>query len=577
VSQGKLTETTSYYLDKKAREKERRKEARQHQQQTVTETDERPVITLPQQADQYDLESYARTVWKNLSTRNKPERVFLRGRVPTRIESLLIPGSELPVPVLQPLDVNQIRYECAQYLRWQKHVTTQNDTFDVAAQPPKPLMEAMLATPVERIPLSQLTRIVHAPVVGPTGIVETSPGYHPSTGVYLLGDVIIKSVPDNPTATQIRQALNTLLEPLQDFAFVADQDRAHALALMLLPFMRDCINGQTPLHLVEKPTPGTGGTLLLNVCLTPSLGRRFGKLTAPRTDEEWSKLITATLRNGPAAVVIDNVRNLQSPSLASALTTDIWDGRKLGKSEKLNLPNRAVWAASGNNVRLHNEVARRVVRIYMDTGMETPHVGREYRIPDLNGWLDEHRGSLIHAALVLIRAWFAAGCPQGKKVLGMYESWSRAMGGLMDIIGMPGFLATVEEPDLEGDIEREAMRWFVLEWYKEHQEKNVLAKDLAPWALKNGSPLAEYILTTRERPFSSVEGVALLGLELRTMRNRVYTFQLENRSVSLAVTRAKALKHGTALWSLRYTENKVKLKYASFDPTNFGDDEEDAA
>ena len=52
-----------------------------------------------------------------------------------------------------------------------------------------------------------------------------------------------------------------LTELMGDFPFVSDAERAHALGLGLLPFLRDLISGPTPLHLIEKPSPGTGAGL----------------------------------------------------------------------------------------------------------------------------------------------------------------------------------------------------------------------------------------------------------------------------------------------------------------------------
>lgn len=39
-------------------------------------------------------------------------------------------------------------------------------------------------------------------------------------------------------------------------------ERAHALAAMLLPFVRPCVQGPTPLHVIEGPVYGTGKSLL---------------------------------------------------------------------------------------------------------------------------------------------------------------------------------------------------------------------------------------------------------------------------------------------------------------------------
>jgi len=43
-------------------------------------------------------------------------------------------------------------------------------------------------------------------------------------------------------------------ELLVDFPFVKESDRAHAVAAILLPFLRRMIGGLAPIHLIEAPT-----------------------------------------------------------------------------------------------------------------------------------------------------------------------------------------------------------------------------------------------------------------------------------------------------------------------------------
>lgn len=44
---------------------------------------------------------------------------------------------------------------------------------------------------------------------------------------------------------------------------------------MLNPFVRDLIDGPTPLHLIEAPVAGTGKGLLASIAMLPALpGRR---------------------------------------------------------------------------------------------------------------------------------------------------------------------------------------------------------------------------------------------------------------------------------------------------------------
>ena len=118
---------------------------------------------------------------------------------------------------------------------------------------------------------------------------------------------------------------------------------AHAVALLLLGFLRSMIDGPTPLHLIEKPTPGTGATLMVDAIATILTGAGASVMTEGRDDEEWRKRVTAKLRQIPSIVLIDNLRHkLDSSAVAAALTAPFWEDRILGVSEMARLPIRCV-------------------------------------------------------------------------------------------------------------------------------------------------------------------------------------------------------------------------------------------
>jgi hypothetical protein len=57
--------------------------------------------------------------------------------------------------------------------------------------------------------------------------------------------------------------------------------------LLLLGFLRAMNDGPTPLHMIEKPTPGTGATLLVDAVATIQTGSGAAVTTEGRDDEEW--------------------------------------------------------------------------------------------------------------------------------------------------------------------------------------------------------------------------------------------------------------------------------------------------
>ena len=198
------------------------------------------------------------------------------------------------------------------------------------------------------------------------------------------------------------------------------------MALLLLGFLRAMVDGPTPLHLIEKPTPGTGATLMVDAIATILTGAGASVMTEGRDDEEWRKRVTAKLRQIPSIVLIDNLRHkLDSSAVAAALTAPFWEDRILGVSEMARLPIRCLWIATGNNPEFSNEMARRLVRIRLDAHVERPWQRAGFRHPDLMTWVRANRARLVAACLTLCQAWIAAGRPRGTRTIGSYENWAQ--------------------------------------------------------------------------------------------------------------------------------------------------------
>ena len=243
--------------------------------------------------------------------------------------------------------------------------------------------------------------------------------------------------------------------------------------------MRSLIEGSTPLHLFEAPTPGTGKGLLADVVAIPSTGRRAATLTEAGNEGEWRKRITAQLRNGRAITLIDNIHaRLDSAALSAALTSPMWTDRLLGVSEIVAYPVRTTWIATGNNVALSREIARRTVRCRMDAQMDHPEdrSGFQHALPD---WAFEHRADLVWACLVLVQNWLAKGRPAWSGTpLGSLESWCRTLGGIFEAAGLRGFLDNLEHFREASD--EESMMWsaFLERWWDAFSDREVIGTDL---------------------------------------------------------------------------------------------------
>ena len=375
----------------------------------------------------------------------------------------------------ESMSLDALRERLARAARWEKSRRSLHSVETIAVSPPMDVVRTVAASP--RWPFPAIEAVIEAPTFSREGYLVSEPGYHAASRLYYRHDqrLEIGPVPECPSRIEINWARDLLLgELLSDFPFADRPSQANALAALLLPFVRPMIDGPTPLHLIDAPTQGTGKTLLAQIAGFPALGRAANSQPEGRDDDEWRKRITSILREGPAFVLIDNLRRtLDSGALASALTARIWEDRILGASQIVRLPVTCCWLATGNNVVLSREFTRRTALIRLDARSDRPWLRSGFRHSPLLTWAGNHRGELIQAALILIRAWIAEGRPPGDQTLGMYESWAATMGGILGVADVPGFLGNLKSLDFSVDPGAAEWESFLQAWWDHYGEQPV--------------------------------------------------------------------------------------------------------
>ena len=489
--------------------------------QGTPKDDPRPEID----AGVLDLPAVTATAWKALLAANDPPSLFRQGGIITRIET----GDDYE-PITREITADRMRHVLARAALWVRIKRGDDGETRSVVLPPPHVVRDVLATP--NSPLPVLTRIVEAPTFAADGTLETEPGYHAASRSYYAPrpGLVITPVPDRPTVADLRRARGLICgELLGEFPFVGPSEVAHAVALHLLPFIRELIDGPTPLHLIEKPSPGTGASLLVDILIYPILGRSIAAMTEGRDEDEWRKRITAKLRSGAPVLLIDNLRRrLDSAAVSAAITSTRWEDRLLGVSETIWLPVRCAWVATGNNPALSNEMTRRTVRIRLDARLDRPWLRTGFRHSNLRDWVRQHRADLIWAALVMTRAWLVEGRPLGRRRLGMFESWAEVVGGILGVAGIDGFLGNLDAFYVASDAEQAAWHAFLAVWWNRFGEQVVGASDLIAIALETEpsleigeggersqrTKLGLMIAKARDRQYRLVTGVGSLQVRL---------------------------------------------------------------
>jgi cation transport regulator ChaC len=360
---------------------------------------------------------------------------------------------------------------------------TENEYVPKPASPPKEIAEAILALSPSKWPFKPLEGIVETPVIRPDGTVLQRPGYDELTKLYYAPHEEMQAcnVPESPTKKEAREALAVLQDIIAEFPYVDEPDFANLLALMLTPIIRPAIKRHVPLALIDAPKQGAGKGLLSDIVAIIATGDSAPIMPAPKNDEEWDKKITSILMTGATIITLDNLPSrLQSSMLDAVLTADYWVGRILGVSKMVKVPHRATWVATGNNIKVGGDLARRCYRIRIDPQISKPWNRAGFKYEDLATHVKEHRAEIITAILTLVRAWFIAGCHIDKTIpaLGTFTGWARMVGSILKFAGVNGFLGNLDK--LYDEMDEENAQWalFLQAWKDTFGDRAVFVKEL---------------------------------------------------------------------------------------------------
>ncbi|SNR48995.1 hypothetical protein SAMN06264365_102821 [Actinoplanes regularis] len=282
--------------------------------------------------------------------------------------------------------------------------------------------------------LRPLRGVVHSPVFRPNGTLLEEPGYDAATGLLHLPEpgLEIPRVAAEPTAAEVADAVKLVDEMVAGFPFVSDHFKANYLGYLLTPLLRAMCPPPYKLHAIEAHQPGSGKTLLANLARWIHGG--VFRAEMPDDDTELRKQITSILSvtTGPV-IVVDNVSGaLKSSTLAGLLTSDQWDDRPLGSTGWTRASNDRLWTITGNNLSIGGDLPRRTIRTAIDPGRPNPELRTGFAISDLESWVKERRGELLHALLTIVRSWVAAGRPmRAEKSSDGYARWVRTVNGIL--------------------------------------------------------------------------------------------------------------------------------------------------
>ena len=333
-----------------------------------------------------------------------------------------------------------------------------------AAWPDRETMAALLSSGDEFAPLERISR---APFIRPDGSVCAKQGYDPATGTMLItgnSGMDRLGIPDAPTRADAFRAAWYLLDEWlgpkpelerRGFPWRDEASRANMLALILTPFIRGLVP-LVPLAVISGLQMGSGKNLRADCVSLMLSGEAAPPLPwMPDDDEENAKKIHAAFRTGASLFCFDEAHVIGGSAITRAITASTYTDRILGVSKMAAYPNNVTWMALGNQVSTLSDMVRRVYYIELYPPEPDPYNLPEdvFSHPDIRGWTLASRPELVTAALTVIRAWYAAGCPASPRgsLMGSFETWDKMMSGILSWAGVSGFLGNLSERRAERD------------------------------------------------------------------------------------------------------------------------------
>jgi hypothetical protein len=286
----------------------------------------------------------------------------------------------------------------------------------------------------------RLEAVVTHPVLLPNGEILAANGFDRQSNllVRLPHDLAI-SVPDRPSRDDVAAAVANLSDLVADFHFETLAHRAAWFAGLLTPLAWFAFSGPSPLFLIDANVRAAGKGLLADMIGLIVTGRRFPVMAYTSDRAELRKRITTLAAEGDRLVLLDNLAGaIGNDILDAALTADHWKDRLLGGNKVYDGPLHVCWYATGNNVQLHADTARRACHCRIETADERPELREGFRYPDLRGHVRANRGQLLSSALLILRSWHVSGRPtHSLPAWGSFEGWSSVVREAVVSAGLP--------------------------------------------------------------------------------------------------------------------------------------------
>lgn len=477
------------------------------------------------------------------------ERIYQRADQLVRVVRRSVPSVRRyrrPAGVLglSRIDKDYLVTALTRIARWERYDKRADDWRRIDC--PDKVANALLAES-GKWSLPPLWSAISAPTLRPDGTVLQTPGYDESMAAwYDPCGVSYPAIEERPTQAQAERSLELLARVIKDFPFVDEWDRSVALAMMLTGLVRRSLPS-APLGAFTAPTMASGKTLLADIVAIMATGVPAPAMQYAETDEEAQKTALAVLAEGDPVVLIDNVaRPLQGDWLCSAITSEYYRGRVLGRTETVSVPTTTLFLATGNGLVIKGDLRTRALLCRLDPKMERPDE-RPLDADQLRANVMDFRPQLVAAGLTIMRWYVAAGLKPDDSVpkFGRFERWSDLVRAPLVALGCTDPCRSLRELE-QDDPERSELLRVLIAWWRLYQDVPQTVRTVVS-DVDAGQPGEDR--ESLRAALREVAGDRAGHLDVRRLGNWI-RHRAERKVTGYRFTKADHNRDGVVLWSV---------------------------
>jgi hypothetical protein len=355
-----------------------------------------------------------------------------------------------------------------------------------------------------------------------------------------------------------------LKQLLSGFCFASNADLANAVGMMLTGMlMSHHTETLHPLGLLDGNQPGVGKTMLARTLGMLLDGKDPQLINYTPNDEELSKRLLATLRDGnPSVVVIDNAKvragSVVSSSVleANSVAPEI-ALRILGVSRNYVRPNTVLWFLTMNDTKVSPDLVSRCVPIRF---RHEGDPGQRAFVVNPVEYARTYRSQILGELAGMVLRWIQEGSKLADRAHRL-RRWAEQIGGILEANGLPEFLTNLQQAANEFNTELDDLGALAEQCLKSGR----------CWFQKaSGSDNTELVLTKGAKPSrwrELLKNASLMEEELQAARgDRSAGLKITN-FLSKYINREVAIRHQeqelTA--TLRVAEGRSREKFYCFE------------